>query len=162
MYNKDDKNLSGINFLQAYDLADYFQVDLLRYRSLRRLRHYFLDNAERRFWQNYGTVALKVIKKYATGEPQKVLVEVTAKHIHSIMWDTGSMIWDKLKAAQPEFVEHVLKARCPKLESARECHLLQPDERAAARADQAFDEILPLRSRSNGSRRRIPSVRTAP
>lgn len=160
MYTTKDEYFKELDVLEVYALADYFQVDRLRCRALKCIYGLFERMARCHLWQNFGTNALQVLEKYPSGDIQKVLVEVIAKNIPSIMYDNGSTIWKQLKAAQPNLVEQVLKVRFPKnAQSLQESDLLPPSERAAARAAQAFDDISPSPSRSGGSRRHRASVR---
>lgn len=147
LYTAQDKGFISQNILRVYGVADYFQVAHLRYRALRRLHSLFDFSAHNRFWDNYRDLALGSIHQFPVGECQKVLVEVTAKHITAIINEVSTELWDKLKAADPSIVEQVLKACFPKeqYDTLRECQFIKEEDCAAARAAQAFDDILSSR-----------------
>lgn len=159
LYTKDDDSFFGTHLLRVYGVADYFQAEHLRYRALDCLRSYFQNFARDRQWRTYGINALNVSEQYPTGDIQQVVVEVTAKHVSLIMYEAGTLIWDMLKDAQPNFVGQVLRARCPKChKGAHLCdihmHFSWSSGRTAARAARASDDDpTPARSRPEGSHR---------
>lgn len=158
MYTMEDESFTGKRILDVYGVADYFMVDHLRYKALDCLHSLLQHNARHRWWQNFCTIALKVLEKYSFGDVHRVLVEVIAKHFRSIMWDNDKWLWEQLKVVQPDIMDQVHKVRFPdQKEPHLESQLFQPIDRPAARATQAFDDIPPIRSRSrSGSSRRQP------
>lgn len=99
--------------LATFSVAHYFQANNLRQQSLSVFEKGLQTLLDNKYWRNYRKHALLLQETQWEGrEPERVMVEVTARNCQAILHDSGT--WDEIVQAYPGFADKVLRACFPK------------------------------------------------
>lgn len=113
LYTNKLTHRQDIDPLTTFAVADYFQASRLRQQSLAAFELGLQTLIDTKYWRNYRKHALALLREDWEGrEPERVLVEVTARNCRAILHDSGT--WDEIVQMHAGFADKVLRACFPK------------------------------------------------
>lgn len=132
LYTGQVQDHHGRDAVKAFVVGGYFKIKALRDAAINNIRIGLDTYIRTSYWRNWRKLAVQFLSEYEGTEIEQILVEVTAFHARTVIYQPLVM-WDELVEMYPSFANKVLKQVFPKPP--------EPHTQTSLVKSSAFDDV---------------------